>query len=389
MQVDEAGTSRSIVLNLGKGLVVRIGAHPQARHTSWEAISIQVSDATEKPQMVTKASRSLTNESIGTSRVAVPFLYVPLLFLSSYVASSMSMWLTRELPKPGARESRWWIRSRKPKRFQALHNGPLFVMPNPWDAGSARLLAGMGFEGTGDDERRVRLDTWAQEWRRSPATRCSPTRARSSRAVDLPVSGCIQNGYGDAPGHAAETIRLAAEGRNFAGGSIEDAMVIPIDRSMTSTCRWSVLLPQQRRRTPCPSLSPSSAGPKTTSTASATWTTPSGACRPTRRPAPTCCSAPGLPDLDAIRTVLASISRPLNIVLWQKQTPYTIGELAGAGRAPDQHGRLVRPRRLYGAAQRGERGVGTRHAELSRYSNHLGRTGQGYGFQTLERDQGK
>ena len=65
-----------------------------------------MSEATEKPQMVTKASRSLTKESIGTSKVSVPFLYVLNLFLSSDIGLAMNTWLTRESGiDPGTEEN--------------------------------------------------------------------------------------------------------------------------------------------------------------------------------------------------------------------------------------------------------------------------------------------
>jgi 2-methylisocitrate lyase-like PEP mutase family enzyme len=105
--------------------------------------------------------------------------------------------------------------------FRELHHcDHAFVIPNPWDAGTARLLAHLGFEavastsagyafsvGKGDGE--IGRDEMIRHV------------ADLAAATDLPLSADLENGYGDDPGSAAETIRLAAEA-GCVGGSIED-----------------------------------------------------------------------------------------------------------------------------------------------------------------------
>jgi len=110
----------------------------------------------------------------------------------------------------------------KAERFRALHQAPrAFVIPNPWDGGSARILEGLGFQalatssgacaGTfGRRDGRVTRDEALEHARLI----CSTT--------DLPVAADLEKGFGDAPADAAETIRLAA-GTGLVGGSIEDA----------------------------------------------------------------------------------------------------------------------------------------------------------------------
>jgi 2-methylisocitrate lyase-like PEP mutase family enzyme len=112
----------------------------------------------------------------------------------------------------------------KAQKFRALHAGPdAFIIPNPWDAGTARILAAMGFPalattsagfafslGRRDGESLVTRDEVLGNIRAIVA------------ACDLPVSGDLENGFGDDPDTVAETIRLVAEA-GLVGGSIEDA----------------------------------------------------------------------------------------------------------------------------------------------------------------------
>jgi 2-methylisocitrate lyase-like PEP mutase family enzyme len=109
----------------------------------------------------------------------------------------------------------------KAARFRALHQRPgAFVIANPWDAGSARLLEGAGFEALATSSgasagARGRKDG---EMSRDDVVR----HAREiASAVDLPVSGDFENGFGDAPADVAEAIRLAAD-TGLVGASIED-----------------------------------------------------------------------------------------------------------------------------------------------------------------------
>jgi 2-methylisocitrate lyase-like PEP mutase family enzyme len=110
----------------------------------------------------------------------------------------------------------------KGKRFRALHErDQAFIIPNPWDAGSARLLAHLGFEA---------LATTSMGYAFSAGKRDNTVGREQiiehihglALATDLPVSADLENGFGDAPETAAETIRLAAQ-VGVVGGSIEDA----------------------------------------------------------------------------------------------------------------------------------------------------------------------
>src|SRR5438105_3790439 len=110
----------------------------------------------------------------------------------------------------------------KAARFRALHQRPgAFVIPNPWDAGSARILAGLGFEAlaTSSGASAGILGRRDGKVTREEAL----AQARSIvEATDLPVSADLEKCFGDAPSVVAETIRLAAE-VGLVGGSVEDA----------------------------------------------------------------------------------------------------------------------------------------------------------------------
>ncbi|HEY5710055.1 MAG TPA: isocitrate lyase/phosphoenolpyruvate mutase family protein [Solirubrobacterales bacterium] len=108
----------------------------------------------------------------------------------------------------------------KATRFRALHEGEAFVMPNPWDAGSARALEALGFEALattssgfaltlGRRDGSVTLDELAEHV------------AEIDRATGLPVSVDLENGFGPTPEDAANAIVCAAEA-GAVGGSIED-----------------------------------------------------------------------------------------------------------------------------------------------------------------------
>jgi 2-methylisocitrate lyase-like PEP mutase family enzyme len=106
--------------------------------------------------------------------------------------------------------------------FRQLHERPgAFVMPNPWDAGTARILERLGFEALATTSAGFAFSQGRRDYmvgREAVLEHCRTLVA----ATSLPVSADLENGFGDDPQTAAETIRLAAE-TGLAGGSIEDA----------------------------------------------------------------------------------------------------------------------------------------------------------------------
>nr|WP_305123390.1 isocitrate lyase/phosphoenolpyruvate mutase family protein [Roseomonas sp. GC11] len=107
-------------------------------------------------------------------------------------------------------------------RFRALHAAPgAFLLPNPWDAGSARLLAGLGFPALATTSAGFAFSLGRRDGAAGREAILANARAIVA-AVAVPVSADLENGFGPAPEDAALTLRLAAEA-GLAGGSIEDA----------------------------------------------------------------------------------------------------------------------------------------------------------------------
>jgi 2-methylisocitrate lyase-like PEP mutase family enzyme len=110
----------------------------------------------------------------------------------------------------------------KGRAFRALHErDQAFIIPNPWDMGTARLLASLGFEALATTSMGYAFSLGRRDGSLSREQTLAGASAIVS-ATDLPVSADLENGFGDSPEDAAETIRLAAA-VGIVGGSIEDA----------------------------------------------------------------------------------------------------------------------------------------------------------------------
>jgi 2-methylisocitrate lyase-like PEP mutase family enzyme len=122
------------------------------------------------------------------------------------------------------------LQAEKAKLFRTLHERPgLLILPNPWDAGSAKLLAAMGYEALATTSAGL---AWMLG---KPDGAAAVTREESMRnareivgATGLPVAADLENGYGDDPEDCATTILQAAKA-GLVGGSIEDATGKPTD----------------------------------------------------------------------------------------------------------------------------------------------------------------
>jgi 2-methylisocitrate lyase-like PEP mutase family enzyme len=109
----------------------------------------------------------------------------------------------------------------KTAAFRALHHQPgCFLIPNPWDAGTARILAGLGYEALATTSLGVANLLGRANGKVSRAEVIANAR-EIVEATDLPVNADLENCFAHEPAAAAETIRLAAEA-GLAGGSIED-----------------------------------------------------------------------------------------------------------------------------------------------------------------------
>jgi 2-methylisocitrate lyase-like PEP mutase family enzyme len=113
---------------------------------------------------------------------------------------------------------------RRAVAFRDLHAGPdAFVMPNPWDAGTARVLTRLGFRALATTSAGVAFGLGRRDGSNQVRRQEALDNARAIvAATDLPVSADLESCYADTAGGVAETIRLAAEA-GLVGGSIEDA----------------------------------------------------------------------------------------------------------------------------------------------------------------------
>src|SRR5690242_2950057 len=108
----------------------------------------------------------------------------------------------------------------KAEDFQALHAGEPFVIPNPWDAGSAKVLERLGFKALATTSSGFAFTLGRRDGDVTLDEVVEHTRAVAA-AVDVPVSIDLENGYGPEPEDAARAV-VAASAAGAAGGSIED-----------------------------------------------------------------------------------------------------------------------------------------------------------------------
>jgi 2-methylisocitrate lyase-like PEP mutase family enzyme len=132
------------------------------------------------------------------------------------------------------------------EKFRLLHErAGIFAIPNPWDAGSARMLALLGFDALATTSAGFAFSLGKPDAEGAVDRRDTLAHVRTIvDATSLPVSADLENGFGDDPETCAETIRLAA-GRSR---TRLERRTIP---SILSTCRSSVSLPPSRPRALC------------------------------------------------------------------------------------------------------------------------------------------
>jgi 2-methylisocitrate lyase-like PEP mutase family enzyme len=218
----------------------------------------------------------------------------------------------------------------KAARFRALHEGPgAFVIPNPWDGGSARVLAGLGFAALATSSGACAGALGRRDGRVTRTEALAHARAIVT-ATDLPVSADLEKGFGDAPAEAAETIRLAAE-VGLVGGSIEDATGDPARPlyDLGQATERVAAAAQVARGLPFPFTLTARAenflrgNPRLDDTIARL--------RAFERAGADVLFAPGLPDLAAVRAVCAAVSKPVNFMVGIRGKSFTVAELEAAG----------------------------------------------------------
>jgi 2-methylisocitrate lyase-like PEP mutase family enzyme len=218
----------------------------------------------------------------------------------------------------------------KAERFRALHAAPgPFIIANVWDGGSARLLESLGFSAlaTSSGAAAGTLGRRDGHVRRNEALEHAKVICGAS---DLPVSADLENGFGAAPEVVAETIRLAAQA-GLVGCSIEDASgddQAPLFELEHAVQRIAAAA-QAARALPFPFMLTGRfegffCGRPDVSEAIRRLKAYEAA-------GADVLMAPGLPDLDAVRTVCAALGKPFNFMVGIKNKSFSVAGLAAAG----------------------------------------------------------
>lgn len=218
----------------------------------------------------------------------------------------------------------------KAERFRKLHEGPkAFVIPNPWDGGSARTLAGLGFQALATSSGACAGTFGRRDGRVTREEALAHAKLICS-VTDLPVAADLEKGFGDAPADAAETIRLAA-GVGLVGGSIEDATgnkEKPIYDMGHAVERVAAAV-QAARALPFPFT-------LTARTENFLRGNPDlddtiKRLQAFEKAGADVLFSPGLPDLAAVKAVCGALKKPFNFMAGIRGKSFSVAELEAAG----------------------------------------------------------
>lgn len=255
----------------------------------------------------------------------------------------------------------------KAAAFRSLHErAGAFIIPNPWDAGTAKLLAALGFEALATTS----LGVASALGRRDGTINLQEVLANCAAiaaATELPVSADLENCYARDPREAAQTIRLAAEA-GVVGGSIEDSS--GDERAPIYDFQLAV-----ERVQAAAEMARSLGFPFVLTARAENFFLGKRDLDDTIRrlqafekAGADVLYAPGLRDLATIRTVAASVTRPLNVVVGMIEPGITAEQLAQAGVKRISVGgalcRLALAHVMKGALEMKERGSFTWLAEM-------------------------
>ena len=222
------------------------------------------------------------------------------------------------------------IQQKKHDIFRALHDADgAFIMPNAWDAGTARILASAGFPAIATTSAGYAFSTGRRDSEAAlTRTEILDNAEAIAKAIDLPVSADLEDGFGAEPEDCARTIRQAVE-RGLVGGSIEDATgdatrpirdfgaaVACVAAAAEAADGQPFVLTARAENFICgnPDLKDTIKRLHAYSEAGADVL-----------------YAPGLPDIDAIRTVCRELDKPVNVLMGLQGNRYSVAELSDAG----------------------------------------------------------
>lgn len=214
--------------------------------------------------------------------------------------------------------------------FRSLHDRPgAFLIPNPWDVGSARILEGLGFVALATSSAGYAFTLGLLDGHLTREQAITHIR-ELAQAVEIPISADLENGFGDTPEDTGETIRLAGEA-GAVGGSIEDSTGdenSPIYEFLLAVERVAAAV-EAAQALPFPFVLTARAenhlhGRQDLDDTIRRLTAFEAA-------GADVLYAPGLPDLDAVRTVCGALSKPVNVLVAGPLANHSIEEFAQAG----------------------------------------------------------
>jgi 2-methylisocitrate lyase-like PEP mutase family enzyme len=223
-------------------------------------------------------------------------------------------------------------RIRRGEQFRRLHAiGEICVLPNPWDIGTARLFANLGFQGLATTSAGLAFSLGRRDGDAAVSRKETLEHVRTIvNATPLPVTADLENGFGESPETVAETVRLAGE-IGLAGASIEDATYraddpilareLAIER-VQAAVEAARALPYPFTLTArsenfirgCPDLDDTLTRLQAFEAAGADVL-----------------YAPGLPDESTLRLACSSVAKPFNYVAGCGPTRFTLSELKKFG----------------------------------------------------------
>jgi len=213
----------------------------------------------------------------------------------------------------------------KAERFQGLHRST-FIIANAWDAGTARILAGLGFQALATSSGAHAGTLGRRDGQVTREEALAHARA-IVEATELPVSADLEKCFADEPAAAAETIRLAA-GVGLVGCSIEDATrdtVYPFSHAVDRVAAAAKVA----RSLPFPFMLTARAEnfvrgkPDLDDTIKRL--------QAFEKAGADVLMAPGLPDLESVRKVCAALSKPFNFMAGIRGKSFSVAELQAAG----------------------------------------------------------
>ena len=221
-------------------------------------------------------------------------------------------------------------REEKYKTFRALHERPgIFLIPNPWNAGTAKILTALGFEALATTSAGYAFNAGCIDSNTAITREGVLANAKQIvEATDLPVSADLQDGFGRSPEACAETIWRAAD-VGLAGGSIEDAtgdesdpiydFKLAVERIAAAAkaaheTHFVLTARAENYLHGRPDLRDTIRRLQAFAEAGADVL-----------------YAPGLPSLEIIKEVCACVSKPVNVLMGLKGATYSVEEIAEAG----------------------------------------------------------